>query len=93
MSPSRGRPKLETTKSERLFIRVTPQEKAEIQAFSKQSGYSLLALIQKGIEAVKKLDNRTALTSQFRLSYTPTPEGLANLIMPQPPGKSKEVMI
>ena len=54
MSQSRGRPKLETTKSERLFIRVTPQEKAEIQTFSKQSGYSLLALIQKGIEAVKK---------------------------------------
>lgn len=54
MSPPQGRPKIDNPKTERLFIRVTPEEKAEIQAFSRTSGYSLLALIKKGIEAVKK---------------------------------------
>jgi len=54
MSPSQGRPPIENPKTERLFIRVTPQEKSEIQGFSKKTGYSLLALIKKGIEAVKK---------------------------------------
>lgn len=54
MPPSQGRPRLENPKTERLFIRVTPQEKQEIQSFSKKSGYSLLALIKKGIEAAKE---------------------------------------
>ena len=54
MSPSQGRPPIENPKTERLFIRVTPQEKEEIQGFAKKKGYSLLALIKKGIEAVKK---------------------------------------
>ena len=54
MSPTQGRPRIENPKTESLFIRVTPQEKEEIQSFSKESGYTLLALIRKGIEAVKK---------------------------------------
>lgn len=54
MAPSQGRPPIENPKTERLFIRVTPKEKAEIQEFSKKTGYSLLALIKKGIEAVTK---------------------------------------
>lgn len=54
MPPTQGRPKIENPKTERLFIRVTPDEKAEIQEFSRKSGYSLLELIRKGIEAVKK---------------------------------------
>lgn len=54
MSPSQGRPHIDNPKTERLFIRVTPEEKADIQNFVKESGYSLLALIKKGIEAVKE---------------------------------------
>ena len=53
MSPLQGRPHIENPKTERLFIRVTPQQKAEIQAFTKKTGYSLLTLIEKGMEAVK----------------------------------------
>ena len=53
MAPTRGRPPVENPKTERFFIRVTPQEKAEIFAFAKRSGYSLLGLIRKGIEAVE----------------------------------------
>lgn len=52
MAPTQGRPPIDNPKTERLFIRVTPQEKAEIQIFAKKSGYSLLTLIKKGIEAV-----------------------------------------
>lgn len=54
MSPTQGRPHIENPKSERLYIRVTPQEKEEIHSFAKETGYSLLDLIIKGIEAVKK---------------------------------------
>ena len=54
MSPTQGRPKSENPKTERLFIRVTPQEKREIQEFTKKTGYSLLALIKLGIASVKK---------------------------------------
>ncbi len=54
MVPSHGRPPIENPKTERLFIRVTPQEKAEIQSFTKKTGYSMLELIRKGIEAVRK---------------------------------------
>lgn len=54
MSPRTGRPKIENPKTERLFIRVTPEEKKEIQEFSNQSGYGLLELIKLGIQAVKR---------------------------------------
>lgn len=54
MAPSRGRPPVDNPKSERLFIRVTPQEKAEIFAFAASSGYSLLELLKKGIKAVQR---------------------------------------
>ena len=54
MSPTQGRPRIDNPKTERLFIRVTPEEKEEIQNFSKETGYSLLSLIRKGIEAVQK---------------------------------------
>jgi len=54
MSPRTGRPLSENPKTERLFIRVTPEEKKEIQEFSKKSGRGLLELIKLGIEAVKK---------------------------------------
>ena len=54
MSPTQGRPHSDNPKSERLYIRVTPTEKAEIQAAAKETGFSLLELIRKGIQAVKK---------------------------------------
>lgn len=54
MPPTRGRPPIENPMTERLYIRITPQEKAEIQSFAKQTGYSLLGLIREGMEAVKK---------------------------------------
>lgn len=53
MSPSQGRPRIENPKTERLFIRVTPEEKEIIQAFSKKSGYTLLEILRKGIDAIK----------------------------------------
>ena len=54
MSPKTGRPPIDNPKSERLFIRVTPAEKKEIQEFVKNSKYGLLDLIKIGIETVKK---------------------------------------
>ena len=54
MSPRTGRPRAENPKTERLFIRVSPDEKAEIQSFAQQSGLSLLELLKRGIEAAKK---------------------------------------
>ncbi|MCI6958833.1 MAG: hypothetical protein MR743_03090 [Oscillospiraceae bacterium] len=54
MSPSQGRPRIDNPKSDRIYIRVTPAEKAEIQAAAKEMGLSLLELIKIGICAVKK---------------------------------------
>lgn len=49
-----GRPRVKNPKTERLFIRVTPEDKKAIQDFTKKSGLTLLELLKKGIEAVKK---------------------------------------
>ena len=54
MSTSQGRPPLENPKTDRLYIRVTTDEKAEIQKASKEIGLSLLELIRKGIEAARR---------------------------------------
>ena len=54
MSPTQGRPRIDNPKTERLFIRVTPEEKERIQSFAKEHGCSLLELIKRGIEALKK---------------------------------------
>ena len=54
MAPSQGRPHSENPKSERLHIRVTPDEKSKIQEFCKEFGVSMLDLIRKGIESMKK---------------------------------------
>lgn len=53
MSPRTGRPKSENPMDDRLYIRVSKDEKAEISKFSKESGYSLLELIRIGIDRVK----------------------------------------
>lgn len=39
MSPRTGRPPSDNPKSERLFIRVTPDDKKKIQDFANESGY------------------------------------------------------
>lgn len=49
-----GRPPSDNPKNERLYIRVTPGEKVKIQQFCKDFGVSLLDLIRKGMEALKK---------------------------------------
>lgn len=54
MSQKIGRPLSENPKSERLYIRVTPEEKREIMEFCKSTGISILDLIKAGIEAAKK---------------------------------------
>lgn len=54
MAPTQGRPPIDNPKSERLYIRVTPDEKAEIQEITKKTGLTLLDLIRVGIQAVTK---------------------------------------
>lgn len=59
MSPKTGRPKIDNPKTSRLEIRVTPDEKAEIQGFSEENGYSLLSLLKMGIDSVKQSNRLT----------------------------------
>lgn len=54
MSPRTGRPKSDNPKTERLFIRVTPEDKKDIQEFSEKSGYGLLEILKLGIETLKR---------------------------------------
>ena len=54
VSPRTGRPKSDNPKTERLYIRISPDEKKEIQDFTSKSGHSLLDLIRTGISALKK---------------------------------------
>lgn len=53
MSPRTGRPKVENPMNDRLYIRVTREEKEKIMKFSSESGYSILELIRFGIEKLK----------------------------------------
>ena len=53
MSPRTGRPKVDNPMNERLYVRVSKQEKDEITKFSSESGYSILELIRAGIEKLK----------------------------------------
>lgn len=48
-----GRPKSSNPKNERLYIRVSSEEKKEISEFAKENGYTLLELIRIGIRRVK----------------------------------------
>lgn len=54
MSPRTGRPKSDNPMNDRLYIRVTKEEKEEINKFSKEHGYTFLELIRTGIEKVKE---------------------------------------
>ena len=53
MSPRTGRPKSENPMNDRIYVRVTKQEKKEIMDFSSESGYSILELIRIGIEKIR----------------------------------------
>lgn len=53
MSPRTGRPKSDNPMNDRLYVRVTKEEKEEIMKFSSNSGYSILDLIRIGIEKIK----------------------------------------
>lgn len=53
MSPRTGRPKVDNPMNERLYVRVSKQEKDEIMKFSSESGYSILEFIRAGIEKLK----------------------------------------
>lgn len=53
MSPRTGRPKVDNPMNERLYVRVSKQEKDEIMKFLSESGYSILELIRAGIEKLK----------------------------------------
>lgn len=54
MSLRKGRPKSENPMNDRLYIRITKEEKEIITNFSKENRYTLLELIRIGIEKVKK---------------------------------------
>ncbi len=49
-----GRPKSNNPMNDRLYIRITTQEKEIITKFAKENGYTLLELIRVGIEKVKE---------------------------------------
>lgn len=52
MSPKMGRPPSANPKTERIFIRVTAEEKSEIMAFCSEKKLTCLDLIRKGMKAV-----------------------------------------
>lgn len=53
MSPRTGRPKVENPMNDRIYVRVSREEKEKIMKFSSESGYSILELIRFGIEKLK----------------------------------------
>lgn len=54
MSPHTGRPKTTNPMNDRLYIRISSEEKKEITEFAKEHGYTLLELIRIGIQKVKE---------------------------------------
>lgn len=54
MPERKGRPPASNPKSERLFIRVTPDEKKQIKDFMKSKNCSMLELLKKGMEVWNK---------------------------------------
>ena len=54
MSASRGRPKSDNPKTERLFVRVTPEEKANISNFCKENEVTISDLVKVGIDTTIK---------------------------------------
>lgn len=54
MSPRTGRPKVDNPKVERIVTRITPEEKETVMSFCKEYDVSILDLIRKGMDAIKK---------------------------------------
>ena len=72
MSPRTGRPKVDNPMNERLYVRVSKQEKDEIMKFSSESGYSILELIRAGIEKLKGQKKQEVATLPTKTtSYQP----------------------
>lgn len=53
MSPRTGRPPIDKTRNDRLYVRISSEEKADIQKFCKENDVSILDLIRCGIEVKK----------------------------------------
>ena len=64
MSPTQGRPHSDNPKSERLYIRVTPAEKAEIQAGKKHFRLFLPAILLPPRRRPPPCRRKTAFPSQ-----------------------------
>ena len=54
ISPKAGRPFSDNPKAERLYIRVTAEEKKRIMDFCDEHKVSTLDLIRKGMDTIKK---------------------------------------
>ena len=54
MSPKAGRPFSDNPKAERLYIRVTAEEKKRIMDFCDEHKVSALDLIRKGMDTIQK---------------------------------------
>ena len=88
MSPKAGRPFSDNPKAERLYIRVTAEEKKRIMDFCDEHKVSALDLIRKGMDTIKKYNNWSAVWRRPRLFYSPKPHGLRlNLIIDAAPAK------
>lgn len=71
MSASRGRPKSENSKSDRLFVRVTPEEKEYISEFCKKEGVTISDLVKTGINATIR-ERSTKIPSLSAMAKRPT---------------------
>lgn len=58
LSPRTGRPKVTDPMNDRLYIRISDEEKKEITEFAKENGYTLLELIRIGIQKVKEIKEK-----------------------------------
>lgn len=58
MSPRTGRPQVTNPMNDRLYIRISDEEKKEITEFAKENGYTLLELIRIGIQKVKEIKEK-----------------------------------
>ena len=55
MSPKIGRPKIENPKTERLYIRVTPEEKAQIYDFVQKADTHCWSFWKRGLNRPKNI--------------------------------------
>ena len=63
MSPRTGRPKSDNPMNDRIYVRVTNEEKKEIMDFSSKNGYTILELIRIGIEKIKNQKKQSIATA------------------------------